>query len=192
MAGGVQKDTACTAQRPCIMVKYISVKGFKSFKLKAKIGPLSHFSCIVGPNGAGKSVIGEALAFVLGGSAKTMRAKALSCLLNEDLRNTVDKSFAKVSVTLEVSESHLVKISRTINGSTSSYFWCSNGTKRPISFGEMRQELLYFGIATDISERFIVMQSRQAVKAKDPLALSEVFSFIVSFIGFSLEECGLT
>ncbi|KAI5068572.1 hypothetical protein GOP47_0016917 [Adiantum capillus-veneris] len=176
--GGQVTAPAAQTQTPCVFVKYISVKGFKSFKLKAKIGPLSHFSCIVGPNGAGKSVIGEALAFVLGGSAKTMRANCLSSLLNEDLRNCGGKLFAKVSVTLEVSESHQVKVSRTITGSTSSYIWSSNGMKRPVSFGDMRQELLHFGVATDISERFIVMQSRQAVKAKEPLDLCEYLEVI--------------
>ena len=47
----VPMDMAAT-----VKVKEISIRGFKSFKSKSKIGPLSDFSCIVGPNGAGKSV----------------------------------------------------------------------------------------------------------------------------------------
>ncbi|KAH7434308.1 hypothetical protein KP509_06G010700 [Ceratopteris richardii] len=166
------------AQRVSLFVKKISIQGFKSFKSRAKIGPLSHFSCVIGPNGAGKSVVGEALAFVLGCSAKDMRAKCLAGLVNEDVRNSGDKVFCKVSVTLEDSERHLVKISRVITGTTGSYLWSSNGIKRKISFDEMRQELLCFGIGIDISERFIIMQSKQAIKAKQPSELCEYLEVI--------------
>lgn len=37
----------------------------------------------MGPNGAGKSVVGEAIAFVLGGSGRMLRAKNLGALVNQ-------------------------------------------------------------------------------------------------------------
>jgi hypothetical protein len=67
------------ATRPC-------GAGFKSFKQRATIRPLGPFTVIVGPNGAGKSVIGEAIAWVLGGSRKMLRAKNLASLVNNELR----------------------------------------------------------------------------------------------------------
>jgi hypothetical protein len=44
---------------------------------------LGHFTCIVGANGTGKSVVGEAVAFALGGNARMMRAKSLGLLLHQ-------------------------------------------------------------------------------------------------------------
>jgi chromosome segregation ATPase len=58
--------------------------GFKAFKERTSIGPLGDFTAVVGPNGCGKSIIGEALAWVLGGSKRMLRAKTLASLVNTD------------------------------------------------------------------------------------------------------------
>ncbi|KIZ05950.1 hypothetical protein MNEG_2010 [Monoraphidium neglectum] len=48
------------------------------------IGPLSEgLTCVVGPNGTGKSIVGEAIAFTLGGAKRMLRAKSLVSLINE-------------------------------------------------------------------------------------------------------------
>ena len=55
---------------------------------------------VVGPNGCGKSVIGDAIAFVLGGNRKMLRAAGgLSALVNQH-RIAQGKSNAKASGTL--------------------------------------------------------------------------------------------
>ncbi len=38
---------------------------------------------VVGPNGCGKSVVGEAIAFALGGNKKMLRASNLGALINQ-------------------------------------------------------------------------------------------------------------
>eukprot|EP00775_Hariotina_reticulata_P009969 gene9969-10123_t len=50
------------------------------------IGPLGNFTCVVGPNGCGKSVVGEAIAFALGGNRKMLRANSLAVLLNQEVK----------------------------------------------------------------------------------------------------------
>ncbi|KAJ7570082.1 hypothetical protein O6H91_01G106400 [Diphasiastrum complanatum] len=79
-----------------VTIQFISIKGFKSFSQKARIGPLTGFSCIIGPNGSGKSVIGEALAFAFGASPRTMRAKNVIALLNESTKQQSSTECAKV------------------------------------------------------------------------------------------------
>lgn len=70
--------------------------GFKSFREHAFIGPLGPLTAVVGPNGVGKSVVGEAIAFALGGNKKMLRAKALSALANNE-RRAAGNSMAQVA-----------------------------------------------------------------------------------------------
>ncbi|KAF6256891.1 RecF/RecN/SMC N terminal domain-containing protein [Scenedesmus sp. NREL 46B-D3] len=67
-----------------LRLSYVEVEGFKSFRDKTVIGPLADFTCIVGPNGCGKSVVGEAIAFALGGNRKMLRAGRLASLVNQE------------------------------------------------------------------------------------------------------------
>ena len=50
---------------------------------------------VVGPNGCGKSVVGEAIAFALGGSRKMLRAGSLAALINQQ-RSAQGSNSAKV------------------------------------------------------------------------------------------------
>ncbi|WIA31005.1 hypothetical protein OEZ86_001046 [Tetradesmus obliquus] len=69
-----------------LRLSHLEVEGFKSFRDKTVIGPLADFTCIVGPNGCGKSVVGEAIAFALGGNRKMLRAGSLAGLVNQERR----------------------------------------------------------------------------------------------------------
>lgn len=71
--------------------------GFKSFREAQSFGPLSSMTCIIGSNGTGKSALGEAIAFVLGSSAKVMRAGDLENLIN--VSTDASGGFCKVCTT---------------------------------------------------------------------------------------------
>ncbi|PRW44928.1 nuclear condensin complex subunit isoform A [Chlorella sorokiniana] len=59
-----------------------SLRSFKSYADRVVVGdPFGRFTCVVGPNGCGKSVVGEAIAFALGGNARMMRARNLGALV---------------------------------------------------------------------------------------------------------------
>ncbi|KAJ7570086.1 hypothetical protein O6H91_01G106400 [Diphasiastrum complanatum] len=156
-----------------VTIQFISIKGFKSFSQKARIGPLTGFSCIIGPNGSGKSVIGEALAFAFGASPRTMRAKNVIALLNESTKQQSSTECAKVSVVLKL-QNEEVKLSRILSGTKSQYYWRFQGNKRELSRAAFKEELAAIGIQTDAIDRFIVMQNQQAVKARNPIELTKV------------------
>lgn len=63
-------------------LKYIELKGFKSFAKKERLDFEKHITAIVGPNGSGKSNIAEGFRFVLGEqSMKSLRSKKTEDLL---------------------------------------------------------------------------------------------------------------
>lgn len=63
-------------------LKYIELRGFKSFAKKERLDFEKRLTAIVGPNGSGKSNIAEAFRFVLGEqSMKSMRSKKTEDLL---------------------------------------------------------------------------------------------------------------
>ncbi|KAF5828346.1 hypothetical protein DUNSADRAFT_17757 [Dunaliella salina] len=73
----------------------IRLSGFKCFKddlclegLGCDVG----FCSIIGPNGCGKSVIGECIAFALGGNRRMLRAKNGIALVNKERLHEVSAS----------------------------------------------------------------------------------------------------
>ena len=67
----------------------IHLSNFKSFYGAHEIGPLGPFTAIIGANGIGKSVIGEAIAFACGASARQLRGNAAAEFINERRRREV-------------------------------------------------------------------------------------------------------
>lgn len=59
----------------------IEVTDFKSYHGKHIIGPFKQFTAVIGPNGAGKSNVMDAISFVLGVNAKTLRGGDLKDLI---------------------------------------------------------------------------------------------------------------
>jgi structural maintenance of chromosome 1 len=56
---------------------------FKSYQGEVSIGPFKDFTCIVGPNGSGKSNVMDALSFVLGSAASSLRGERVADLVNK-------------------------------------------------------------------------------------------------------------
>ncbi|XP_031773028.1 structural maintenance of chromosomes protein 1A-like [Apis florea] len=64
-----------------VNLKHIIVFNFKSFKGEVIIGPIKPFTAIIGANGSGKSNIMDAISFVMGESAKSLRVKKFNELI---------------------------------------------------------------------------------------------------------------
>ncbi|KAI3436873.1 hypothetical protein D9Q98_006283 [Chlorella vulgaris] len=66
-----------------VVLRAVELEGFKCYAERVLVGdPFGPFTAICGPNGTGKSVVGEAIAFALGGNARMMRARSLAALVN--------------------------------------------------------------------------------------------------------------
>ncbi|PIO56523.1 RecF/RecN/SMC protein, partial [Teladorsagia circumcincta] len=60
----------------------LDLENFKSYKGKQVIGPFKRFTAIIGPNGSGKSNLMDAISFVLGEKATSLRVKKLGDLIH--------------------------------------------------------------------------------------------------------------
>uniref|UniRef100_A0A4W4H761 SMC hinge domain-containing protein n=1 Tax=Electrophorus electricus TaxID=8005 RepID=A0A4W4H761_ELEEL len=56
-------------------LKQLDIENFKSWRGKHTIGPFKRFNCIIGTNGSGKSNIMDALGFVMGERASSLRVR---------------------------------------------------------------------------------------------------------------------
>ncbi|KAK5971425.1 SMC hinge domain-containing protein [Trichostrongylus colubriformis] len=55
----------------------LDLENFKSYRGKQVVGPFKRFTAIIGPNGSGKSNLMDAISFVLGEKATSLRVKKL-------------------------------------------------------------------------------------------------------------------
>ncbi len=103
------------------MLKYIELKGFKSFADRTKIEFDSGISCIVGPNGSGKSNITDAFRWVLGEKKqKNLRAGKMTDVIFGGTSKREALSLAEVSICFDNAQGYLpieyseVKITRKL------------------------------------------------------------------------------
>ncbi|VDM52681.1 unnamed protein product [Angiostrongylus costaricensis] len=60
----------------------LELENFKSYRGRQVIGPFKRFTAIIGPNGSGKSNLMDAISFVLGEKATSLRVKKLGDLIH--------------------------------------------------------------------------------------------------------------
>lgn len=83
---------------PRLTIKSLVLENFKSYAGVQEIGPFHRsFSAIVGPNGSGKSNVIDAILFVFGKQAKTLRFNKVSQLIHHSERYP-DLPSARVTV----------------------------------------------------------------------------------------------
>jgi structural maintenance of chromosome 4 len=76
-------DTENHSPEPRLTIKSLVLENFKSYAGVQEIGPFHRsFSAIVGPNGSGKSNVIDAILFVFGKQAKTLRLNKVSDLIH--------------------------------------------------------------------------------------------------------------
>ncbi|MDZ7726369.1 MAG: AAA family ATPase [Candidatus Campbellbacteria bacterium] len=111
-------------------LKFIEIKGFKSFAKKEQLSFSKNITAIVGPNGSGKSNVAEAFRFVLGEqSMKSLRSKKTEDLLFNGSTSLPRTNRASVSLTFDNSNREIerafdeIEIERIIHrDSTSEYY----------------------------------------------------------------------
>lgn len=85
-----------------MILKSITMQGFKSFADKTKIELDGNVCAIVGPNGSGKSNISDAILWVLGEqSAKTLRGSKMEDVIFTGTPKRKPSGFAEVTLTLD-------------------------------------------------------------------------------------------
>lgn len=85
-----------------MILKSITINGFKSFAKKTTIDLSHNVTGVVGPNGSGKSNIGESVRFVMGEqSMKSIRSKSLGDLVFKGGDGVSALSRASVSISLD-------------------------------------------------------------------------------------------
>ncbi|KAG1668630.1 hypothetical protein FOA52_002483 [Chlamydomonas sp. UWO 241] len=188
----------------------VDIEGFKCFNSRVSVGPLpgASVTAIVGPNGAGKSVLGEAIAFALGGNKKMLRARTLGALINQQ-RAAQQQGCNSASVTLRFStsggdsgggEANIV-VERSLRGSKVATRVCCLGEGqteagaggsawRQLTQDQLHDLLLPLGINTKAVDRYVVTQARQAVDVQDPLGLVAWMELMLGTTGLAdaLEE----
>lgn len=102
-------------------LKYLSIRGFKSFADTAKVKFSPGLTVIVGPNGSGKSNVVDALAWVLGAQGpKQLRSSKMEDVIFAGSSKRPPLGRAEVSVTFDNSDESLsvplseVSISRSL------------------------------------------------------------------------------
>lgn len=94
-----------------VKVHRIEVYNFKSYSGHVSLGPFQDFTCIVGPNGSGKSNVMDALSFVLGSSAASLRGKDTS----DFICRTAAKKECSVSLILRYATGEETKLTRALD-----------------------------------------------------------------------------
>lgn len=93
-----------------MILKSITMQGFKSFADKTKIELDGNVCAIVGPNGSGKSNISDAILWVLGEqSAKTLRGSKMEDVIFTGTPKRKPAGFAEVTLTLD-NRGHLLPV----------------------------------------------------------------------------------
>lgn len=88
-----------------MILKSVTMQGFKSFADKTTIELSGNVCAIVGPNGSGKSNISDAILWVLGEqSAKTLRGSKMEDVIFDGTSKRKPSGFAEVTLTLDNSD----------------------------------------------------------------------------------------
>ncbi|XP_062856849.1 structural maintenance of chromosomes protein 1B [Trichomycterus rosablanca] len=102
-------------------IKQIEVENFKSWRGKQTIGPFKRFTCIVGTNGSGKSNVMDALGFVMGERASSLRVKHTKDLIHGAHIGKPVSNTASVTMRFCNEKDKETTFSRTISGDSSEY-----------------------------------------------------------------------
>ncbi|KAF3420482.1 hypothetical protein E2986_06121 [Frieseomelitta varia] len=111
----------------CIKIKMqvqldrIIIFNFKSFKGEVTVGPIKPFTAIIGANGSGKSNIMDAISFVMGEKAKSLRVKQLNELIYGTFRGIPIGHRAYVTAVFVFEDSSVETFTRTIYHTSSEY-----------------------------------------------------------------------
>ena len=136
-----------------MILKSITMQGFKSFADKTTIELDGNVCAIVGPNGSGKSNISDAILWVLGEqSAKTLRGSKMEDVIFTGTPKRKPSGFAEVTLTLDNSE-HLLPVEYNEVAFTRRVYRSGEGeyfiNKTPCRLKDIHEMLMDTGMGRD-------------------------------------------
>uniref|UniRef100_A0A6Q2YEA5 Structural maintenance of chromosomes protein n=1 Tax=Esox lucius TaxID=8010 RepID=A0A6Q2YEA5_ESOLU len=164
-------------------LKQIDVENFKSWRGKQVIGPFKRFNCIIGTNGSGKSNVMDALSFVMGERAATLRVKHTRDLIYG--AHICKPASTTASVTMRYCEDNGEELNfcRSISGDCSQYR--INGIQ--ITLARYTEELEKIGIVTKARNCLIFQGAVESIAMKNPKERTRMFEHISQSLGLSEE-----
>jgi len=157
----------------------LELDNFKSYAGRHTI-PFTGFSAVIGPNGSGKSNLLDAISFVLGVKARSVRGADLRDLIYKKQDESVDdveaaKRTAYVEMVYRDKNEVESVFRRAISPSGSSTF-SLNGSR--MAFSTYKEQLENMGISIE-AKNFLVFQGDvENIAQKSPKELTELFEVI--------------
>ncbi|KAJ8262037.1 hypothetical protein GJAV_G00161370 [Gymnothorax javanicus] len=155
-------------------LKQIDVENFKSWRGNQIIGPFNRFNCIIGTNGSGKSNVMDALSFVMGERASSLRVKHIKDLVHG--AHIGKPVAASASVTMRYCEDNGEELAfcRIIAGSSSEY----RINDKPITHAKYTAELERIGIVIKARNCLIFQGAVESISMKSPKERAHMFELI--------------
>lgn len=151
-------------------IKQLELENFKSYKGATVVGPFTSFSCIVGPNGSGKSNIMDALSFVLGTAATSLRGKKATDFINRQV--LASNKAAKASVTIVVCRGEgTIRLTRSVGAKGDMSVFLDN---RAIDEKEFLLVLRKLGISARTNTFLVFQHEVEAIAHKKARELTEL------------------
>ncbi|XP_076878249.1 structural maintenance of chromosomes protein 1B [Brachyhypopomus gauderio] len=153
----------------------LDIENFKSWRGKHTIGPFKRFNCIIGTNGSGKSNVMDALGFVMGERASSLRVKHTRDLIHGAHVGKPVSNTASVTMMFRNDDGEDMSYSRTISGESSEYR--VNG--RQVSLATYTRELEKIGIVVKTRNCLVfqgAVESIAMMNAKERLRMFERIS----------------
>ncbi|CAB1322747.1 unnamed protein product [Coregonus sp. 'balchen'] len=155
-------------------LKQLDVDNFKSWRGKQVIGPFKRFNCIIGTNGSGKSNVMDALSFVMGERAATLRVKHTRDLIHGAHIGRPVSTTASVTMRYCDDNGEELNFCRSISGDSSEYR--ING--RQITLAKYTGELEKIGIVTKARNCLVFQGAVESIAMKNPKERTKMFERI--------------
>ncbi|XP_035280729.1 structural maintenance of chromosomes protein 1B isoform X1 [Anguilla anguilla] len=155
-------------------LKQINVENFKSWRGKQVIGPFKRFNCIIGTNGSGKSNVMDALSFVMGERASSLRVKHTKDLIHGA---HIGKPVAgTASVTMLYCEDNGEELSfcRRIAGTSSEY----RINDKQVTHAKYTAELERIGVVVKARNCLVFQGAVESISMKNPKERARMFELI--------------
>ncbi|KAF4094287.1 hypothetical protein AMELA_G00011810 [Ameiurus melas] len=157
-------------------LKQIDVENFKSWRGKQTFGPFKRFTCIIGTNGSGKSNVMDALGFVMGERASSLRVKQTKDLIHGAHVSKPVSRTASVTMRFCDDDDEETVFSRTISGDSSEYR--VNG--RQVTLARYTGELEKIGVVTKARNCLVFQGAVESIAMMNAKERTKMFERISS------------
>ncbi|XP_053742034.1 structural maintenance of chromosomes protein 1B isoform X1 [Synchiropus splendidus] len=155
-------------------LRQIVVENFKSWRGKRVLGPFEQFHCVIGTNGSGKSNVMDAISFVIGERAATLRVKHLRDLIHGAHVGRPVASSTRVCMHYRDNQDHETVFSRSHSEGSSEYYIDSV----QVSFINYIGQLEEIGIFTKARNCLVFQGVVESIALKDPRDRTRMFEMI--------------